>query len=281
MSKDNLNALDATALALNEDAKADRKRRATESPAPDEALEQSDQPDPEELQSAGLQAMQDAAENMDLESGTLVGDLAAGILEIVKNVQKPWSAHSQHEKRDLVAKIDHIAANVARQAVDIIAADDQIAVKAVLEKIAIGDKTLITLKLGAMPEDEMAAAIQSLFHAQKKSVMIVTADPDRYMSRRSELIEPDQEGLPFDAGSDAPQRTDSDIVAQARELILSHRKASIGFLQSELTISHNAAVRALADLCDAGDIAAADEAGNHEVLMPARDDSDLAGDADE
>lgn len=233
--------------------------------------------DEEARTNAGLELMEDAALGMDLESSTLVGDLTTGLLEIVKNVQKPWTAHSQHEKRDLVAKIEHIAKIVARQAVDVVAADERVTVKAVLEKIAIGDKTMITLKLGAMPEDEMADAIQSLFHAQKKSVLIVTADADRHMSKRREIVPPDEEELPFDAGSDAPKMTDADILPVARRLIATHRKATVPFLQSEMRISHNAAVRALEAMQAAGDIGPADESGLREVIMPVPDDSDLAG----
>jgi len=164
-----------------------------------------EQPDPEEQLNAGLQQMEDAAFDMALQSSTLVGDLTAGLWEIVSRLQKPVSAHSQFEKRDLHAKLEHIAKITARQAVDVVAADDRITVKAVLEKIAIGDKTMITLKLGAMPEDEMADAIQSLFHAQKKSVLIVTADADRHMGKRREIVPPDEEELPFDAGRDTPK----------------------------------------------------------------------------
>ena len=65
-----------------------------------------------------------------------------------------------------------------------------------------------SLKLGAMPEDDMAEAIQNLFHAQKKSVLIVTADADRHMGKRREIVEPDEEELPFDAGRDAPKPAD-------------------------------------------------------------------------
>lgn len=158
--------------------------------------------DAEAAQSRGLQLMEQAATDLDLASETLVGDLTAGLMNIVQNLQKPWSAHSQHEKRDLVAKVEHIAKIVARQAVDVVAADDRITVKAILEKITIGDKVVIGLKLGAMPEDEQAEAIANLFHAQKKSVLIVTADADRHMGRRRELVEPDEEELPFDAGTD-------------------------------------------------------------------------------
>jgi DNA segregation ATPase FtsK/SpoIIIE-like protein len=232
--------------------------------------------DEEARTNAGLELMEEAALGMDIESATLVGDLTTGLLEIVKNVQKPWTAHSQHEKRDLVAKIEHIAKIVARQAVDVVAADDRVTVKAILEKIAIGDKTMITLKLGAMPEDDMADAIQSLFHAQKKSVLIVTADADRHMGKRREIVPPDEEEFPFDAGSDAPKMTDADILPVARRLVATHRKATVPFLQSEMRISHNAAVRALEAMQAGGDIGPADESGLREVLMPEPDDSDLA-----
>ncbi len=171
--------------------------------AADETFGEDDRPDAEAATNRGLQLMEQAVEEMSLESPTLVNDLTVGLLEVVKNVQKPWSAHSQHEKRDLVAKIQHIATIVARQAVDVVAADDRVTVKAMLDKITIGDKVTINLTLGAMSDDAKANAVSQLFHAQKKSVLIVTADADRHMSKRREIMEPDEEELPFDAGSDA------------------------------------------------------------------------------
>lgn len=177
--------------------------------------------DAEEANNRGLQLMEQAAHSMGLASSTLVGDLTSGLLEVVKNIQKPWSAHSQIEKRDLVAKIQHIAKIVANQAVDIVAADDRITVKAICEKIAIADKVMITLKLASMPEEDQAEAIQQLFHCQKKTVLIVTADSDRHMGQRREIVEPDEEELPFDAGRDAPRAApdhpddDSDLAGEA------------------------------------------------------------------
>lgn len=155
----------------------------------------------------GLELMEEAADGLDLESSTLVGDLTAGIWNIVQNLQKPVSAHSQFEKRELHDKIEHIAKIVARQAVDVVAADDRITVKAMLDKITIADKVTINLTLGAMSEDDKAEAISQLFHAQKKPVLIVTADADRHMGKRREIIPPDEEELPFDAGmsGDKPQ----------------------------------------------------------------------------
>lgn len=160
------------------------------------------QPDAEEMLSAGLEQMESAALDLDAAAGTLVGDLTNGLLEIIKRQQKPWDAHSQHEKRDLVASIEHIAQIVTRKAVDAIASNGQESIKAILEKIAIGDKTMITLKLGSMSPEEQEKAITALFHAQKKSVLIVTADSDRFMGKRRELVEADEEELPFDAGAD-------------------------------------------------------------------------------
>lgn len=165
-------------------------------------------PDAEEQLSAGLAQMEEAAIDIDAAAGTLVGDISGGLLEIVKRMQKPWDAHSQHEKRDLVAQLEHIATIVARKAVDVIASNGKTSVKAILEKIAISDKTMITLKLGSMSPEEQDSAISALFHSQKKNVMIITADVDQFMGKRREHVEPDEEELPFDAGSDADEDED-------------------------------------------------------------------------
>jgi hypothetical protein len=179
-------------------------------PEPNPATDQTVIPSDEELdgidnearQSRGLQLMQHEASSMDLASATLVGDLSSGILKIAQSMQKPWSQHSQFEKRDLVTKIEEISQLVARKAVDVVAADDRVTVKAILDKINIGDKITINLTLGAMSDDQKADAVAQLFHAQKKSVLIVTADSDRHMGRRRTLVEEDEVELPFDAGSD-------------------------------------------------------------------------------
>lgn len=174
--------------------------------------------DAEAETNAGLERMEAAAESMELESATLVGDLTLGLVEVIKNLQKPWSAHSQHEKRDLVAKIEHIAKITARQAVDVVAAEGRITVKAIIEKIAIGDKVMITAKLAGMPEDEMSDAITQLYHCQKKSVLIVTADADQHMGKRREAVEPDEIELPFAADDPPPPPADdSDLAGGADE----------------------------------------------------------------
>ena len=181
--------------------------KASEPAPPRDESEDSDEDQDDLTANRGLELMEEAAEGLDLDSSTLVGDLTAGIWNIVQNLQKPVSAHSQFEKRELHDKIEHIAKIVARQAVDVVAADDRITVKAMLDKITIADKVTINLTLGAMSEDDKAEAISQLFHAQKKPVLIVTADADRHMGKRREIIPPDEEELPFDAGmaGDKPQ----------------------------------------------------------------------------
>lgn len=171
--------------------------------------------DDEAESNAGLDKMEETSIHSSLASATLVGDIALALLEIIKHVQKPWNAHTQPQKRDLATRVTDIAQTISRRAVDIVAADERVTVKATLEKINITDKVQITLTLGAMSDDDKAEAISQLFHAQKKSVMIVTADSDRHNGRRRELVEPDEEELPFDAGNDKPKTEAAQAVPAA------------------------------------------------------------------
>lgn len=150
-----------------------------------------------------LDNMENRAEMFQLESGTMAGDVAAGMLDIIKGMQKPFDQHSQIQKRELAARLDTIANMIVTRAVEIAAADGRETVKAFVDKITIGDKVMISLKLAPLPDFEMEDAVAQVFRQNKKAVMIVTADVNNHMSKRRELIENDQVEMPFDAGSDA------------------------------------------------------------------------------
>lgn len=150
-----------------------------------------------------LDNMENRAETFQLDSGTMAGDVAAGMLDIIKGMQKPFDQHSQIQKRELAARLDTIANMIVTRAVEIAAADGREVVNAYVDKIAIADKVMITLKLAPLPELEMEDAVAQVYRQNKKKVMIVTADVNNHMSKRRALVEDDQVEMPFDAGSDA------------------------------------------------------------------------------
>lgn len=150
-----------------------------------------------------LDNMENRAETFQLDSGTMAGDVAAGMLDIIKGMQKPFDQHSQIQKRELAARLDTIANMIVTRAVEIAAADGREVVNAYVDKIAIADKVMITLKLAPLPELEMEDAVAQVYRQNKKKVMIVTADVNNHMSKRRALVEDDQVEMPFDAGTDA------------------------------------------------------------------------------
>jgi hypothetical protein len=174
-----------------------------------------------EAQMAGTERRTNEAADQLLDNAraaTLAGDLAAGMLDIFEAMHKPWVQHSQAEKRERVAGMESLATKIIRGVVDIVASDgDRVAVKAIVDKITIGDKVAIGLKLGAMPHEEQGEAIAQLFDWQKASVLIVSADANGYLAKRGELIEPDEIELPFDPGDPSPQDIQSESPGSGAE----------------------------------------------------------------
>lgn len=151
---------------------------------------------------AGIEQITQAVDDFAPATATLAGDLTELLLEIIKRQQRPWGATSQDEKRDLVATLDTLAAQIIGKTVDAVRAEGSVTVAAMVDKIAIGDKVMATLKILSTDEEGMSEAISRLHHCHKKKVLIVTSDTNGFMSRRRELVEPDEEELPFDAGRD-------------------------------------------------------------------------------
>ncbi len=180
---------------------------AEQAPAAPEDDDGFEAPDADEQLSAEMAKMERLAIDAELESGTLASDVAHTLLEIVKIVDMPWTSRSQHQKRDLATHCEKLAAMIVARSVDVVAGSGRESVKAVLDKIAIGDKTTVGLTLASMPDDQADEAIQALFHCKKKTVLIVTADRNAHMTARKgrQAVPDDEEQLPFDAGSDAPE----------------------------------------------------------------------------
>lgn len=180
-------------------------------------------PDPE-AQMAGSERRADEAVECfldNLDSSTLAGDLAAGMLMAFQAIHKPWDQHSQAEKRERVAQLETLSVKIVRGLVELMAGGDRVSVSAMIDKIAIGEKVQIGLKLSAMPHHEQAEAITQLFDWKDSAVLIISADANPHLGRRGELVEPDQVEMPFDPGDppapepeaerEAPPADDSDL----------------------------------------------------------------------
>lgn len=228
-------ALANTANALNEDAKAERKKRgkgASEPPAggepdivgpqdPDavpQALErlgtaitanQQEQfgtADAEAQHAGALQAVDNLIEAMDLDPGELVYDVRDEMLDIIKHRPKPWSATSQGEQRDVAGRIEEFAKKLIRQVVEAVASRGQDPIRVLLTKVnAGGDDIVITGKVKFLDAEptERDKAILSLHHGIGKHVMLTRATVDDYTGNGREAeTDADEPGLNFEAGGE-------------------------------------------------------------------------------
>lgn len=140
------------------------------------------------------------ADGVEINLSTLSGDIAAGMIEVLKHRPKPWGAMSQDERRNIAAACDFVAKLLARKAVQAIAAEGRASIKAKLEKQSTNKEGEITLTLKiAMPDDPTVLAVH---HSLDREVLIVVADAESYMGQRKPLVPPDQDPLPFEAGTD-------------------------------------------------------------------------------
>lgn len=179
------------------------------------AEEPEDEPAPSpdsEAQMAGSE--QRAIEAIDqflagAEAATLAGDTVAGILNAFQAIHKPWDQHSQLEKRQRVAQLESLTTQLLRGLVAVLAGEGRVSVKAMVDKITIGDKVAISLKLAAAPHEEQGEAIAQLFDWKDSAVLIVSADANGFLGRRAELVPPDEIELPFDEG-DPPAEAEAD-----------------------------------------------------------------------
>lgn len=236
MADDVDEALASTATALNEDAKAARRKpkaaaaaagqpagddepSAVSEPAPGElnqaieslgaAVEEHQQDeqgtaDAEGQHSTALQAMDNITDSLRITTDEAVFDARDFMLEQIKHRPKPWSATSQIEQREVAAKCEHAARELVRQIVEAVASNGTQAIRVLLTKVnAGGDDIVVTgkVKLGGAEPTEQDTAILALHHAIGKHVMLTRATVEDYAGQgREAQTDPDEHELPFEAG---------------------------------------------------------------------------------
>ncbi len=142
------------------------------------------------------------SDEIDLQADTLRGDIRDVMLDRIKNMRKPWAQMSNYEQSETIAGFDRVAKKLVRDAVRLVAAENQVEVTATLEQVAIKDgiKATLTLSRHAQGRHELADAVG-------QEILIVVLDSDRHDSERREAkADPDQNPLPLgdDAGDDKP-----------------------------------------------------------------------------
>ena len=168
--------------------------------------------DPQEIAAEDMildtSRIEEAVNRTELALATLKGDVRDTLLDIFRNRQKPWDAHSQDEKRDLSRALEFCADQLIRRVVMAVAADGRPAIQATLDKHTNKGEGEIagTFTILAASDETILA----LHHATGKTVMLVTADANAYGGQRKEPVGPDQPALEFEAGTDKPDHPDDD-----------------------------------------------------------------------
>lgn len=169
------NALAATAVGLNEDAKAARKKKGAEPPVGDGGAA-------EEATSAAVLRMETMATEAEfVDQRALVFDLRDFVLDQIKHRPKPWSACSQAEQRDVAAACEIAATELVRKVVEAIAAGPALVpARVLLTKIASGDDIVITGKVKCHTPEEEDKVVMMLHHQRGKHVMLTAATAEDY-----------------------------------------------------------------------------------------------------
>lgn len=246
MTKDNLDALDATAVGLAEDAKAERLkpakkpkgRSSTEEDAatlaglspgeesvlndenPDvegaierlgKAVEEHGEPEPETV----VDRIERSASEFQIETKSLVVDVRDFMLEIVKRLDKPWGLTPNDQQRDIAAAVEQTATDLVRKVVEAVRADSSASpIRCLLVGYSDkGDDIKVDLKVKTLDADETTRAVVALHKAKGKHVLVTVASVDDYRGEtRDPVLDPDEPALDFEAGP-TPPADDSDLAA--------------------------------------------------------------------
>ncbi len=185
-----------------------------------QALADSGKPDGEDnaeqiaLQESALERLENTINEADLDTKSLVADVTGTILELFKRRPKPWSASSPQEQRDVAKVAGFAAKELVNRVVSLVAANNRPAIRAVLDGITVSDKVTGKFKLASMPEDQMAEILSELYHANRKMILIITADSGQYEETDREHVETENPELPFAGDIGDPDDADADADAE-------------------------------------------------------------------
>lgn len=160
--------------------------------------------DAERQHSGAIAAMQNIADQLELDTDELVYDVRDFLLDTIKSRPKPWSATSQGEQRDVAAACEHAAKELVRKIVEAVATRGADPIRVLLTKVnAGGDDIVVTGKvkfLDAEPS-ERDKAILSLHHGIGHFVMLTRATVEDYAGQGREAeTDPDDPEFGFEAG---------------------------------------------------------------------------------
>lgn len=230
MADKNDDALANTAVALNEDAKAARKRKsptdaakahlgtADADLADDDvggalaglgaAIDANTDPDaPLDLSEGAhvlaVERMEQMAIDAVVKDRNLIAFARDFMLDQIKARPKPWSATSNAEQRDVAAAAEIASHELIRKIVEAHASFGKgEPIRVLLTKVTMGDDIVIAGKVKTFAEDEALRAVISLHAAHGKHVMLTVASTDDYNGGPEAEIEDDQRDLGFQSDQD-------------------------------------------------------------------------------
>lgn len=153
-----------------------------------------------EANERALERLVEIAENAEFSSGTLVGDIRDGMLNLFKARQKPWSQLSEIEQRDTAKGLENIAKAFVRKTVLVVAQEDKVTVDGVLKGYS-GKGGAFSLKIEAQGDE--ATALE-LFKMDGHPVVIISADADKFVGQKGDVqTDADQPALKFEGDANA------------------------------------------------------------------------------
>lgn len=193
-------ALAETAMALNEDAKAERKAKGDKPAKPKKEPEVSG--DDEDFEHPGVEQIEIATENFDPDPSEAVQALTEFTLNTLKQLDQPWQKIPAEQQKDLIAAVQNNAKEVVRVLVEMMASRGQEPVRVLLKKIGVASDGKITIsgEAALLGSEDPDKAILMLHHAVNKHVMVTRATVEDYA--QGEEPEPDADEPEIDFGAD-------------------------------------------------------------------------------
>lgn len=153
-----------------------------------------------------------------LAKETLTGDIAAFLVDRLRQLPKPWQQMSEKEQDEQIDRAKDAARNLVAETVKIVSSGGRRTVQAELGKITVDKGIKAEIKVNTAYADELIAV-------QGKAILIVTnsddeftggesklkADPDQREMFNQEYQEVDGEGIP------SPEEVDSDSAENSVE----------------------------------------------------------------
>lgn len=140
--------------------------------------------------------MSEPAENIlekveDFAADEMLGAMMKGAVEVYKEIDEPWHKLSQSKQEQALFRLDYTFKAIIRQAIGILAAQDNPTLQATIEKVEFKDGVKAQLSMSQHDEHRHALA-----DAQGSTCLLVVVDPDDYMNpNKTPEADPDQPEL--------------------------------------------------------------------------------------